>query len=172
MSSDVIEPSYGAPVSHGPASHEPPPHHAPPPPPPPSTSTSSDDLTASLIEARPDPLLGEFHSDPVPEPQNVEDDSPLAHLADPPAVATDIPDWPSPPLEGDTNRADALNALSSLHVNADDLASANVSDLPDTALVDPLTGLDLTMPSIDSHHAGSGRSGHGSRPRRDSRTRG
>ncbi len=128
MPSDIIEPGFGPSIPDKFESEPPPPQNPPP------LSTSSDELTASLIQARPDPLLGEFKAEASPEAIQAESETP-----------------PPPADEPDATRADAMNALASLHVNADDLAVANVEALPDSALGDPLTGLDLTMPNISAH---------------------
>lgn len=94
MSSDVIEPGIAPDVpgaekpGHLPHPHHPerPIHHRPYAEPNPS-SISSDELTASLTEVRPDPMLGSFDEAPAPA---LPDESPLAHLADAPRAGSDL----------------------------------------------------------------------------------
>ncbi len=91
-----------------------------------NSSTSGDELTVSLTHAAPDPLLGEFVTDPPP------DEPAPAAVADPDAEGHQRP------------RADAINALAGLDVKGEDAAALSGRSVSSS---EALAALDLTAPA-------------------------
>lgn len=137
MASDIIEPPVGPsgadPVHPRPDHAHPLGRPAPIPADAPSSSSSGDELTASLTQANPDPMLGEFSS------RSGSGETPFAREAvsgEPPAVPPDGSQAAAP--GGDkTAQADVLQALGTLHLDGDPAAPISVSSS------DVIAGLDL-----------------------------
>lgn len=147
MSSDVIEPSVGSGVVGPPDPSPPVPPaehghgHGPRPPQDVATSSSGDDLTVSLTQARPDPLLGGLDHDP--------EQPAVAPVPRAPVLPEPYPATPPPDAEGahQAPRADALNALAALDVTATD---ATVPPPGSDILATASTSGAFVMPAFDA----------------------
>ena len=105
-----------------------------------ATSTSSDELTLSLTQARPDPLLGEFNS-----PDQAAD-APSQFV--PPAAEGAHPAESSGREKSDSSRAAALNALSALHIDDSDTGAALLGGTLSITSKDALSNLNLNMAPV------------------------